>query len=119
MAANAYIKSFTLGSPAWTRLADVPTVLQATIIADPKNVNPINLRFRGGPTAKWSPGAAAALESVDVSEIEAQGGPNHKLLLAGYSPGHDPRGRAAVRLRTLIAYDTAADPVGGGETQPG
>ncbi|MEP0848611.1 MAG: hypothetical protein HRF50_17535 [Phycisphaerae bacterium] len=117
MPANAYMKSIDLGlQQDWAKLADVPTVLQATVIADPKNAGNIDVRFRGGPLSKWPPGAAVTFESVDASEIEARGGPNHNVLVVGFAPGDDPRGRTAARLKTVIAQDTAAEPADpGGE----
>jgi len=114
VAANAYFRSIALGSPDWTKLADVPTVLQATVIADTLNANPINLRFRGGTPASWPPGAAASLESVDLSELEVQGGSGHKLLVAAYAPGDQPRGRTLVKmLPKAIPYLGAVEPPGG------
>lgn len=98
MAANAYLKSIGLGFPGWTKLATVPIVVNATIIADTKNSSNIQVRFRGGPTSNWPPGAAVPLESVDLSEIEVQGGVGHKVHVAGYAPGSDPRGDALAKM---------------------
>ena len=115
MPANAYIKSFDLGGAGWTRLADAATVLQATIIADTQNANPINLRFRGGAPAEWPPGAAASFASVDLSEIEVQGDSGHRLLVAGYAPGNRPRGRGVARLvPPAQPYISVPGDIGGG-----
>ncbi|MGE0481441.1 MAG: hypothetical protein AB7Q17_13315 [Phycisphaerae bacterium] len=94
MPANAVIQTIALGSPQWTPLGGKSTVAQFTLIADPKNTSNINLRFRQGVPAEWPPGAAAPFESVDMAELEVQGNPGHALLVAGYAPGTDPRGRS-------------------------
>lgn len=118
MPANAYLKSITLGLPTWTRLADAPTVLQATIIADTKNANPIMLRVGGGVEAAWPPGAAASFESVDLSEVEVQGDSGHRVFVAGYTPGDRPHGRGALRLLAKMpVYLAQAEP--GGEVPGG
>ncbi|MBW7905357.1 MAG: hypothetical protein LC135_05035 [Phycisphaerae bacterium] len=107
MPANAVVKSFVLGLPTWTKLANSPTVVQATVIADPKNAGNISVRFRGGITTSWPPGAAVSFESVDLSEIEVRGAPNYKVLVAAYAPGTHPRGRSALHLGTKYVVEQA------------
>lgn len=82
---NVYLKSFSLGSGQYVKLADESTVMNATIIASVKNTNPVNVRFRGGTPASWPPGAAALLEGVDLTEFEVQGASGHLLLVVGYT----------------------------------
>jgi hypothetical protein len=85
MAANVHMKSISLDSN-WQPLADEPTVMNATIIASSQNTSNIDVRFRGGPTIKWPPGAAAMLEGVDLSEFEAKKDTSgHWLLVVGYT----------------------------------
>ena len=84
MAANVYMKSISLTSE-WVKLADEPTVMNATIIASSKNYNEIDVRVNGGPTVKWPAGAAATLEGVDLSQIEVKGGIGHLVLVVGYT----------------------------------
>ncbi len=83
MAANVYMKSFTLGSPSYARLADVRTVLDATIVASCKNANSINLRFNGGTPAVWPPGGTVQLFGVDLYDLEVQGASGNALLVVG------------------------------------
>ncbi len=121
MPANAVLKSFVLGLPDWTKLATVPTVVQATVIADPTNAGNISVRFRGGISTNWPPGASVSFESVDLSEIEVRGAPNYKVMVAGYAPGNRPRGRSALRLSQKYLPEYAQVIPGEGETggEPG
>lgn len=118
MPANAILKSIALGGGGgeeWTPLAAAPTVAQVTLIADPKNTGTIQLRFDKRSAADWPPGAAVPLESVDLAEIEVKGPIGHALLIAGYSPGSDPHGRASKTSMPRILYPTQAwDASGGG-----
>ncbi len=107
MPANAVVKSITLGTPLWTKLANASTVVQATVIADPKNSGNIDVRFRGGPLSRWPPGAAVSFGSVNLSEIEVRGAPNYKVLVAAYAPGTHPRGRSALHLGTKYVVEQA------------
>ena len=84
MAANVYMKSINLSS-TWEKLADESMVMNATIIASSKNTGNIDVRFRGGTTAKWPPGGAAMLEGADLSEIEVKGSSGHWVLVVGYT----------------------------------
>lgn len=93
MPANAVIQTIALGSPQWTPLGSKSTVAQFTLIASPKNTSNISLRFRQGVAALWPPGATAPFESVDLADLEVLGSPGHSLLIAGFAPGRDPRGR--------------------------
>ncbi|MCZ2098830.1 MAG: hypothetical protein LC121_21720 [Anaerolineae bacterium] len=86
MAANVYMKSFSLGLPQWTKLSAVPLVVDATIIASSKNPNPINLRVVGGISTSWPPGATVWLPGVDLSRIEIIGSTGHAALVVGMSP---------------------------------
>ena len=113
MAANAFIRSIALGSPDWTPLADAPTVVQATVVADAKNTGSVKLRFRGQPFARWPPGATAIFESVDLSQVEVLGSSGQRVLVAAYAPGDRPRGRSAVRLGGVVRYVSDLQPVGG------
>lgn len=85
MAANVYLRSFELDGPAWVRLADQSTVLNATLIASILNAQPLNVRWNGGTPAAWPPGAAALFESVDLAEFEVQGTGGLALLVVAYS----------------------------------
>jgi len=114
--ANAVLKSFVLGLPDWTKLATAPTVVQATVIADPTNAGNISVRFRGGISTNWPPGASVSFESVDLSEIEVRGAPNYKVLVAGYAPGSRPRGRSALRLSQKYSPEYAEVIPGNGGT---
>ncbi|MCG3128261.1 MAG: hypothetical protein CHACPFDD_03138 [Phycisphaerae bacterium] len=116
MPANAILTSVSLGLPTWTKLASVPTVVQATVIADPTNPGNVSVRFRGGNSTQWPPGAAVAFVSVDLSEIEVRGTTNHKVLVAAYAPGARPRGRGALRLGTKYVVEQAEAIPTGGET---
>lgn len=118
MPANAIIQTIALGSPQWTPLGGKSTVAQVTLIADPKNAGNINLRFRQGVPAEWPPGAAVPFESVDLAEIEVQGSPAHALLIAGYAPGSDPRGRAG-RDSSRILVPMQSGSIGGGQIEGG
>jgi hypothetical protein len=112
--ANAVFESILLGNVEWTKLADEPTVVHATIIASSKNAGSIDMRFRGGPVAKWPPGAAASLEAVDLWEFEVKGQAQHRVLVAGYAPGDSPRGRSASRLLPPVFPYEIAGEIGGG-----
>jgi hypothetical protein len=114
--ANAVLTSIVLGLPTWTKLATVPTVVQATVIADPTNAGNISVRFRGGISTNWPPGASVSFESVDLSEIEVRGAPNYKVLVAAYAPGTRPRGRSALRLSQKFMPEYAQVNPGEGET---
>lgn len=85
MAANVYMKSFNLGSGSYAKLADVSTVMTATIIASSKNTNAVNVRWKGGTPASWPPGSAAMFEGVDLTDFEVQGATSHQLLVVGYT----------------------------------
>ena len=114
MPANAVLTSIVLGLPTWTKLADSPTVVQATVIADPTNGGNISVRFRGGIATNWPPGASVSFESVDLSEIEVRGAPNYKVLVAAYAPGAQPRGRSALHLGAkYVAQDAEVIPTEG------
>jgi hypothetical protein len=116
MPANAVLTSIVLGLPTWTKLAESPTVVQATVIADPTNGGNISVRFRSGITTSWPPGASVSFESVDLSEIEVRGSTNYKVLVAAYAPGTRPRGRSALRLSQKYAPEYAEVIPGNGET---
>ncbi|MBU0639326.1 MAG: hypothetical protein KKB50_10715 [Planctomycetes bacterium] len=86
MAANVYMKSFTLGLPQWAKLSAIPLVIDATIIASSKNPNPINLRVVGGITTSWQPGATVWLPGVDLARIEINGPTGNAALVVGMAP---------------------------------
>lgn len=117
MPANVVIQTIALGSPGWAPLGGKSTVAQFTLIADPKNAGNINLRFRQGVPAEWPPGAAAPFESVDMAELEVQGSAGHALLIAGFAPGSDPRGRAGAGSSRAYLPAQLATLVG--EVEPG
>ena len=79
----------------------------STIGSSPKNAGNISVRFRGGITTSWPPGAAVSFEAVDLSEIEVRGAPNYKVLVAAYAPGTHPRGRSALHLGTKYVVEQA------------
>ena len=83
MPANVYMLSIALGSGAYVKLAEVSTVMTATLIASSKNAGNVNVRFRGGTPATWPPGATATFEGVDLTEFEVQGAAGNLVLVVG------------------------------------
>lgn len=85
VATNVYFKSFTTNI-GWFPLADVPLMMNATIVAGSKNVDAVLLRFDGGDEAAMPPGATVQLEGIDLSRIEGNlNGSGRVLFVAGYT----------------------------------
>lgn len=82
MAKNIYMKSFGLAA-AWQRLADVPTVLTATLTMSPTNAQPGLVRVDGGAPATWAKGVANVFVGVDLFRIEVSGTPGDTALIVG------------------------------------
>ncbi len=85
MAANVYLRSFTLNALEWVPLAEAPLVLTVTLIASSQNEFPFYVRGPDQVESQWPPGAAAVLEGVDLSEIEVLGDAGQLLLVVAYS----------------------------------
>lgn len=118
MPANVFIRTVALSGLDWRPLAGASTVVQATVIASPKNVGNVSMRFRQGTSAEWPPGAAVPLESVDLSELEALGASGDTLLIASFAPGQRPHGSTREGVGFVKALSWAASYMGGGGTIP-
>ena len=114
MPANAFIRTVALSGLDWRPLAGASTVVQATVIASPKNVGNVSMRYRQGTPAEWPPGAAVPLESVDLSELEALGASGDTVLIASFAPGQRPHGSTREGVGFVKALSWAASYMGGG-----
>jgi len=75
MPANVYLNSFLLDQEAtWVKLADVPTVVNATVIVEAAGMGgafpTLFVRNNGVGSHKWPLGTEVRLEGVNLSEIE-------------------------------------------------
>lgn len=90
MATNVYMKSIVLGTEDYVKLADVPTVVNATVFVTSDPFQPltstvVNVRFRGGPPVPWRLGATVRFDGVDLFELDVQGGEGLEVLVVGYT----------------------------------
>ena len=86
MSANVYLKSLTLATDAWSRLADARTIVDSTLIFPSTNAADVKLRWNGGSSVSFPNGTTFPLKGVDLFKIEAQAlTANDKILVAGNS----------------------------------